>query len=47
MVDYFEIKKKILNAKSFDEIDAITKYLSRQTLRTLIKLIVLHCSKMN
>ena len=45
MANYFEIEKKILNAQSFDEIDTITKYLSRQTLRTLIKLIVLHGSK--
>lgn len=39
-MDYFEIKKKILNAQSLDEIDEITRQLDWQTLRVVIKLIV-------
>lgn len=39
-MDYFEFKKKILNAQSLDEIDEITRQLDWQTLRVLIKLIV-------
>lgn len=40
IIDCFEIKKKILNAKSLDEIDDITRELDKTTLRVLIKLIV-------
>lgn len=40
MVDYFEVKKRILNAESLDEIDEITRELDWQTFRVLIKLIV-------
>lgn len=40
MVDYFEIKKKILNIESQDDIDDITRLLDWQTLRVLIKFIV-------
>jgi hypothetical protein len=39
-MDYFEIKKRILNAQSLDEIDEITRQLDWQTLRVLIKLII-------
>lgn len=41
IIDCFEIKKKILNAQSLDEIDGITRHLDKTTLRVLIKLIVL------
>lgn len=40
-MNYFEITKRILNAQSLDEIDEITRQLDWQTLRVLIKLIVL------
>lgn len=40
IIDCFETKKKILNAKSLDEIDDITRQLDKTTLRVLIKLIV-------
>ena len=39
-MNLFEIEKKILKAKSPDEIDAITKDLDNQTLRDLIKLLI-------
>lgn len=39
-MNLFEIEKKILKAQSPDEIDAITKSLDNQTLRSLIKLII-------
>lgn len=39
-MNLFEIEKKILKAKSPDEIDAITKDLDNQTLRDVIKLLI-------
>ena len=39
-MNLFEIEKKILKAKSPDEIDAITKDLDNQTMRDLIKLLI-------
>ncbi len=39
-MNLFEIEKKILKAKSPDEIDAITKDLDNQTLRDIIKLLI-------
>ena len=39
-MNLFEIEKKILKAKSPDEIDAITKNLDNQTLRDIIKLFI-------
>lgn len=39
-MNLFEIEKKILKAKSPDEIDAITKDLDNQTLRDVIKLFI-------
>ena len=39
-MNLFEIEKKILKAKSHDEIDAITKDLDNQTLRDVIKLFI-------
>lgn len=39
-MNLFEIEKKILKAKSPNEIDAITKDLDNQTLRDVIKLLI-------
>lgn len=39
-MNLFEIEKKILKAKSPDEIDAITKDFDNQTLRDVIKLLI-------
>ena len=39
-MNLFEIEKKILKAKSPDEIDVITKDLDNQTLRDVIKLLI-------
>ena len=39
-MNLFEIEKKILKAKSPDEIDAITKDLDNQILRDIIKLFI-------